>query len=67
MPSPAPKMVKFQDTKSEVSEKEDKMLFTQKSIQSNIAPFTTDGHLGKEKTDSWKAVMKDCTVLVYPK
>lgn len=36
------------------------MLFNQKSIQSNIAPFTTDGDLGKEKPDSWKAVRLQC-------
>lgn len=36
------------------------MAFTQKSIQSHIAAFTTDGDLGKEKPDSWKAVRLHC-------
>lgn len=36
------------------------MLYNQKSIQSNIAQFTTDGDLGKEKPDSWYAVTLHC-------
>lgn len=58
MPSPAPKMVKFQGIKNEVFGKGRVKCCSLRKAFSQMAPpkFTTDGVLGKEKTESQKAV-----------